>query len=292
MAFLNYHHLRYFWAIANEGNLTRAARRLNVSASSLSVQLKALEEQLGQPLFERSGRALHLTEAGRVALDHANAVFRAGDELLGTLKGLAPGTRKVIRIGAVATLSRNFQIGLLRPLVGRPDVELILRSGSFSDLLGQLAGHGLDLVLANQPAPIDLDADWQNTRLADQPVSLVGKPAPDAPAFRFPEDLEQTPLVLPGRSSTIRTAFDRLLDEAGIRPLILAEVDDMAMLRLLARETNALTLVPPVVVVDELSAGILVERHRLPTIREAFYAITRRRRFPNPLLRELAGIVE
>jgi LysR family transcriptional activator of nhaA len=288
MAFLNYHHLRYFWAIATEGSLTRAAARLAVSPSALSVQLKALEDQLGQALFERRGRSLQLTEAGRIALGYAEAMFQSGEELVSTLKGLGGASRQVLRIGAVATLSRNFQLGLLRPLISRPDIELVVRSGSFSDLLGQLERHALDLLLANQPAMVDRDADWQNTLVADQPVSLVGRPDDGTGPISVPDDLARTPLVLPGRGSTIRTAFDSLLDEAGIRPTILAEVDDMAMLRLIARESHAVTLVPLVVVQEELGAGLLVERCRLTGIKESFYAITRRRRFPNPLLRELA----
>ncbi|HYF53684.1 MAG TPA: LysR family transcriptional regulator [Salinarimonas sp.] len=288
MAFLNYHHLRYFWAVATEGSLTRAARRLNVSPSALSVQIKALEEGLGHPLFERTGRGLQLTEAGRIALGHAESMFRSGEELVSTLKGLGKPSRQVLRIGAVATLSRNFQLGLLRPLVSRPDIELVVRSGAFDDLLAQLEAHALDLVLANQPATVDRNAEWQNTLVADQPVSLVGRPDDGTGPLAFPDDLARVPVVLPGRGSTIRTAFDALLDEAGIRPAVLAEVDDMAMLRLIARESHAVTLVPPVVVIEELTRGLLVERCSLPRIREAFYAITRRRRFPNPLLRELA----
>jgi LysR family transcriptional activator of nhaA len=288
MASLNYHHLRYFWAIASEGSLTRAAARLNVSPSALSVQLKALEERLGHPLFEREGRGLHLTEAGRIALDHANAVFRSGDDLLNTLRGLRTTGRSILRIGAVATLSRNFQLGFLKPLVTRPDVELIVRSGAFPDLMAQLAGHALDLVLANQPAPDDGEGDWRSDLVAEQPVSLVGQPEHGQPPLAFPADLAHVPVVLPGRGSGLRTAFDALLDAAGIIPVILAEVDDMAMLRLFARETRGVTLVPPVVVMDELAAGVLVERARLPRLRESFYAITRRRRFPNPLLRELS----
>ncbi|KAA2244067.1 LysR family transcriptional regulator [Salinarimonas soli] len=289
MAFLNYHHLRYFWMIASEGSLTRAAQRLNVSASSLSVQLKALEDQLGQQLFERRGRALQLTEAGRIALGYAETMFRSGEELVSILKGLGRENRQVLRIGAVATLSRNFQLGILRPLISRPDVELVVRSGAFGDLLAQLEAHALDLVLANQPATIDLDADWQNTLVADQPVSLVGRPDDGTAPLDFPRDLARIPIVLPGSGSTIRTAFDSLLDEAGIRPIVLAEVDDMAMLRLIARESHAVTLVPPVVVIEELTAGVLVERCSLPQIKESFYAISRRRRFPNPLLREIAA---
>lgn len=287
MAFLNYHHLRYFWAIANEGGLTRAARRLNVSPSSLSVQLKALEEQLGQALFERRGRALQLTEAGRIALGYANAVFKSGDELLSTLEGLGSTTRQTLRIGAVATLSRNFQMELLRPLIGRRDLELIVRSGAFVDLLARLEDHSLDLVLANQPAMLDQDADWQNTLVAEQPVSLIGAPGFTKKPLKFPKDLAKIPVAVPSRGSGVRTAFDTLLDAADIRPIVVAEVDDMAMLRLIAREGACVVLAPPVVVIGELESGALVEHCRLPQIKEAFYAITRRRQFPNPLLREL-----
>jgi len=287
MAYLNYHHLRYFWTIANEGGLTQAARRLNVSPSSLSVQLKALEEQLGHALFERRNRALQLTEAGRVALAYANTVFKSGDELLNTLKGLDDDARRSLRIGAVATLSRNFQIELLRPLIGRRDVELIIRSGALADLLVQLENHALDLVLANQSATADQDVDWQSTLIAEQPVSLIGHAKIVKRALRFPRDLAKIPVALPGRGNSVRMAFDSLLEAEGVQPIILAEIDDMTMLRLMARESDCLALVPPVVVIDELTAGLLVEHHRFLEIKESFYAVTRRRRFPNPLLREL-----
>ena len=140
MAFLNLHHLRYFRAIAHEGGLTRAARRLNVSQSALSTQLRQLEDQLGHPLFDRVGKRLELTEAGRIALDYAETIFRAGDELLGTLQGHGPAQR-VLRVGSIATLSRNFQLELLRPLMGRIDTELVIRSGSMAELLAGLAAR-------------------------------------------------------------------------------------------------------------------------------------------------------
>jgi len=287
MPFLNYHHLRYFWTIANEGGLTPAARRLNVSPSSLSVQLKALEAQLGHALFERRNRALQLTEAGRVALDYANTVFKSGHELLTTLKGLGDDGNRILRIGAVATLSRNFQIELIRPLLDRRDVELIIRSGALADLLAQLEHHALDIVLSNQTAPGDLDADWQCSLIAEQPVSLIGRPRLVRKPLAIPRDLAKIPIALPGRGNSIRTAFDSFLREAGVQPIIVAEVDDMTMLRLIARESDCLALAPPVVVRDELEAHVLVEHYRCAEIRESFYAITRRRRFPNALLREL-----
>jgi len=286
MPHLNYHHLRYFWIIATEGSISRAARRLNVSPSSLSVQLKALEEQLGQSLFERKGKALFLTEAGRIALDYAKTVFMSGDELLEALTGLSPG-RQILRIGAVATLSRNFQIGLLRPLIGREGTELIVRSGGLADLLAQLDAHKLDVVLSNHPAHADAGSELQSTLLAEQPVSIVGRRPAKRASFRFPEHLAGQPIVLPARGSAIRSAFDALLGRGGIEPRIIAEIDDMAMLRLTARESGCLALVPPVVVVDELKAGILVEHCRIAELREQFFAITRRRRLQNPLVAEL-----
>jgi LysR family transcriptional activator of nhaA len=284
MSALNYRHLRYFRAIAREGSLTAAAQRLNVAPSALSIQLRALEDALGHALFERSGRSLKLTEAGRIALDYAETIFRTGDELLARLKGQA-ATRQVLRIGAVATLSRNFQLGLLRPLIGRTDVDLVVRSGSLGELLAQLAAHQLDLVLSNAPVPRDAETPWQSLLLDQQPVSLVGR-APRR-RFRFPADLDGAPLVLPSPASSLRTAFDLLLQQAGVRPRILAEIDDMAMLRLFARESPALALVPPVVVRDELASGRLCELCVVPGLTETFYGITLSRRFPNPLLSDL-----
>ena len=287
MSFLNYHHLRYFRAIANEGSLTRAAERLNLSQSALSTQLRSLEESLGQPLFLRQNKTLVLTEAGRIALDYAQSIFRSGEELVDVLQNQASGRRQIIRIGAVATLSRNFQLSLLRPLLGRDDVELISRSGNLRDLIAQLRAHTLDAVLSNLPVRRDAETNWHSHLLDEQPVSLVGQRTRSRKKFRFPEDLRTTPLILPSLDSNIRVAFDLVLEQFGIRPIIAAEVDDMAMLRLLAREGAGLALVPPVVVRGELDSGLLVERHQVAGIRESFFAITPSRRFPNPVLRDL-----
>ncbi len=284
---LNFNHLRYFWAVAHEGSLTRAAQRLNLSQSALSVQIRKLEHQMGHALFERIGKRLVLTEAGHIALDYADSVFRAGDELMSTLEGRPLAKRQVLRVGALTTLSRNFQLEFLRPLVGNSDGELIVRSGTTRDLLSQLEAHAVDVVLSNSAAQRDAGVTFRNHLLNQQPVSLVGRPRRRKSRFRFPEDLRTEPILLPSLDSDIRTGFDRLLDLAGIRPIILAEVDDMAMLRLLAREREGVTLVPPIVVRDELDSGILVEHCRIPQLTESFYAITQKRRFPNQLLGDL-----
>jgi LysR family transcriptional regulator, transcriptional activator of nhaA len=174
--------------------------------------------------------------------------------------------------------------------MGNADVELVLRSGSLRELLAQMGNHLLDVVLSNLPVLRDANTGWTSHLIDQQNVSLVGKPPRGAGSrkpFVFPDSLATTPVVLPTLQSDMRVAFDALLDQAGIRPLILAEVDDMAMLRLMARESPGVTLVPPVVVQDELRSGVLVERCQVPQIRESFYAITPSRRFPNPLVRQL-----
>ena len=287
MPSLNYNHLRYFRAVAHEGSLTRAAERLHLSQSALSVQLQRLEAQLGHPLFDRIGKRLVLNEAGRVALDYADTVFAAGDALLATLAGRPTLNQQVLRVGALPTLSRNFQLAFVRPLVGRADVELVLRSGTMRELLALLEAHEIDVVLAGSPARSEARNAFISHLIASQAVSLVGPPGQQCHDFRFPDALRDQPLVLPSRDSDVRLAFDRLLAGTGVRPIILAEVDDMAMLRLLARESEALTLVAPIVVRDELLAGTLVEVHSLPTITDDYYAIVQDRRFPNPLLADL-----
>ncbi len=286
MADLNYHHLHLFRAVAHDGNLTRTAEKLHLSQSAISVQIRKLEDRLGLPLFERRGRQMHLTEAGRIALDHADAIFAVGDELLGTLRDVGRGLQ-VLRVGALATLSRNFQLGFLRPVLGQPGTEVILRSGSLSELLTLLETLNLDVVLTNQPPQRDATTPLVSHRLAEQPVSLVGTPARLKATTSLAQRLATLPIILPSTNSSIRIGFDALVAQLGIRPSIVAEIDDMAMMRLLAREDVGLAVLPLIAIKDELQQGILIEADRLPGISETFYAVTLDRRFPNPMLQRM-----
>ncbi|MGC4408392.1 LysR family transcriptional regulator [Rhizobium rosettiformans] len=283
---LNYHHLRYFRAVAHDGNLTRTAERLNLSQSALSIQIKQLEERLGHSLFERRGRQLYLTEAGRIALDHADTIFSAGEELVETLKETGR-TRRAIRIGALATLSRNFQMEFLRPILGRSDVDMILRSGSTSELLGALEALNLDIVLLNQAPMADSVTPFIAQHVYQQRVSLIGRPSYGKPGAKLADLLAEHPVILPTLESGVRSQFEALVARLGITPQIAAEVDDMAMMRLLAREGAGLAVLPPIVVKGELEAGALVEFDALPGMIESFFAVTVKRRFPNPLIRPL-----
>lgn len=286
MSEFNYHHLRYFWAVAHDGNLTRTAERLNLSQSAVSVQIKQLEAQLGHPLFERRGRQLILTEAGRIALDHADAIFAAGRELVGTLQEKGR-TRQAIRIGALATLSRNFHMEFLRPVLDRPDVEIILRSGTSADLLQSLENLNLDVVLINRAPSRDAVTPFVSHRISEQPVSLIGTPERLKERLSAAERVATQPVILPTPDTNIRVGFDAWTERLGIRPQIAAEVDDMAMMRLLTRAGAGLGVLSPIVVQDELNTGRLIEAERLPNITETFYAVTLSRRFPNPILADL-----
>lgn len=286
MSEMNYHHLRYFRAVAHDGNLTRTAERLNLSQSALSIQIRQLEERLGHKLFERRGRQLILTEAGRIALDHADRIFSAGDELLETLKRTGV-SRKPIRIGALSTLSRNFQMEFLRPVLSRPDVEVILRSGRMAELLAGLETLNLDIVLLNQPPASDHVTPFVSHLIATQGVSLVGCPGPAAAEKDMAARLSSYPLILPTMESGVRQQFDSLMVRLNIKPQIAAEVEDMAMMRLLAREGAGLAVLPPIVVKGELQSGALLELDRMTGVAETFHAVTMRRRFPNPLAEDL-----
>lgn len=284
---LNFHHLRYFWMVARSGSLTQAAQDLRVSQSSVSAQIRMLEGSLGHPLFERHHRRLTLTPFGAQVLHYARAIFELGEELLNAVDGERRSQRQRLRIGAVATLSRNFQDELIRPLIGRKELHLLLESGSLEELLERVRTFELDLVLSNRSVASRPGAEWRCLRLSQQPISLVGPPLPKRRTFRFPEDARDLPLLLPGRSSDIRIQVDALWESLGLQARVVAEVDDMAMLRLLARDGAGVAAVPAVVVKDELKERKLVRYCDLPEIFESFYAITMRRRRRDPLLDEV-----
>lgn len=230
------------------------------------------------------------TEAGRIALDHADAIFGTGDELIGTLRETG-NTRQAVRIGALATLSRNFQISFLRPVLGRSDVEVVVRSGSPSELLIGLQSLKLDMVLTDETPSNDALTPFITHKLAEQPVSLVGAPSLLG-SIRSVEALLAThPVILPTLGRSIRADVAALADRLGTRLQIAAEVDDIAMMRLFAREGFALAVLPPIAVRDELAAGALIEADTLPGVTETFFAVTVERRFPNPMVRFLLDSV-
>ena len=287
MRSLNFHHLFYFWTVAKEGHLTRAAQNLHVSQSALSSQIRQLEDQLGHTLFNRDGRSLRLTDVGHLVLEYAESIFNLSSEMLATVEGGELQRFQRLRIGAVATLSRNFQENFLKPVIGSEETRLILQSASLEELLERLKVHKLDLVLSNRAVATDAVTPLRCQLVAQQSVCLLGPAGPMADRFRFPDDLANVKLLLPGPSSDIRSQFDLLCEKLGVEIVPYAEVDDMATLRLLARDSGGVAVVPEVVVQDELESGRLQKYAVLEDVVEKFYAITAKRHVESPALKLL-----
>lgn len=283
MSRLNYHHLYYFWQVAKQGNLTQTAQKLHVSQSALSSQIKQLEQSLNVELFTRKGRALTLTESGYHALSYADEIFKNGEELESLLtsgKGLPGAT---IRIGILSTISRNFIEQFIQPLINQNDCRYTLQSMSQTGLLNALGELQLDMALTNIPVRGSNKQNWQSRVLARQSIAIIGPPGLDL-SEELGESYRNKRWVLPYGENPLRAAFDAFSAQYELQPEIIAESDDMAMLRLLTRDTGALAVMPEVVVKDELDHGILKSYLLLPGVYENFYAVTVKRRVVHPKL--------
>ncbi|SBS35577.1 Transcriptional activator protein NhaR [Marinomonas spartinae] len=279
MARLNYHHLYYFWQVARSPSLTEAADILHISQSALSAQIKQLEHSLNVTLFVRQGRKLILTDVGRRVLAYAQDIFNTGEELENFLqKGRATQVQH-ITLGIQSNLSRNFIESFIEPLLESEHVSFSLSSRGMTDLLNGLVNHELDLALTNRAILSESqETTWQNQLVARQAVAIIG-PYGDKPNTAFPEGYRDKKWVVPGKNTDIRSSFESFCAAHQYQPEIKAEVDDMAMLRLLARDSGYLSVLPPVVVKDEIQAKLLQDYESIPQAFENFYAITVPRKF-------------
>ncbi len=286
MSKLNYHHLNYFWQVAKQGNLTKTAERLHVSQSALSSQITQLEHNMGVALFSRQGRKLVLTDIGHTTFSYADDIFRKGSELEALLLQGVKAKNQSIKIGMLATMSRNFIEGFIEPLINKPSTKYSLYAREQARLLNELANHQIDIALTNiEVSGVDSQL-WQCQLLARQPIAVIGRPSLGL-GETFPSDYANQRWILPVEDSPIRSAFDGFCAIHQFKPNIVAEADDMAMLRLLTRATDAIAVMPEVVVRDELKSGKLTSYMRLPNVYEYFYAVTVQRHFPNEVISEL-----
>lgn len=257
---------------------------MNVAQSALSIQIKQLEDRLGFKLFDRVGRSLELTEAGRIALDHADRIFTAGDELLATLQQSGTATQ-TLRVGALSTLSRNFQMQFLQPLLDQGKYPLSLKSSDAETLLRDLEKLALDVVLTTDVPKTGSAVRYAAKRIAEQPVHLHA--IPQRLAYdKLAELLDNEPLIMP-TEPVIRAECESLFALLDVRPNIIALVDDMAMIRLLARAGVGVAVTPSIVVADEIASGLLQVADFDLNIHEPFYAVTLPREFPHPALKDL-----
>ena len=271
---MNYHHLYYFWRVASVGNLTQVARELHISQSALSTQIKMLEQRYQVELFQRVGRNLRLTDAGRQVLSYAQPIFSTGIELEQLLqRGIAPA-KHIVSIGVLTHLSRNFVEGFVAPLLQQHHLQLKLSIRGMTNLLNGLVNHEFDFILTNRKIETDqAQHQWQQHLLKRQSVSIIG-PTTEQITSPFPTGYQGKQWVLPAQNTEIRARFDAICATYQYKAEVLAEADDMAMLRLLTRDSGALSVLPAVVVKDEIALGLLAEYQSLPDVEEHFYAIS------------------
>ncbi|MCE9631416.1 MAG: LysR family transcriptional regulator [Planctomycetia bacterium] len=290
MDWLNYHHLLYFWTVAKESSVSKAADMLHVAQPTVSAQIRALERSLGQKLFERQGRRLRLSVEGESVFRYADDIFALGRELLQTVKGEPQAAPKRFRIGISDALPKLTTYRLLEPaLVMQPSFRLHVRIDKTERLLGELAVHAVDLVIADAPMMPSLRVRAFNHLLGETSVSVFGDAALAKRVRRgFPGSLHGAPMLLQTTNTAMRQSLDQWFDAHGIQPSVVGEVEDMAMLQTLGEHGLGLFAAPTVVRKEICRRYHVVCVGELERVREKFYAISVERRLTHPAVRLIA----
>lgn len=290
---LNYRHLLYFWAVAREGGVTRAAERLGLSVQTISTQLGQLERQLGQALFAPQGRSLALTEAGRTALIHADQIFQAGEKLR---QALAEGvqTRPRFAVGVTDAVPKLITFRLLEGVL-RPPLALRVEciEGEFEHLLGELALNRLDLVIADRSAPQRANLKFHSHLLGNADIALFGS-AELHKRFQkgFPRGLDAAPILLPARRDPLRAAIDAWFETHEMRPDVVGEISDSALMKTLGRAGLGLFPAPAAMRAEILAQFGAKPLGNLQGIRESWYAISTQRRIQHPAVTSIQAVGE
>jgi LysR family transcriptional activator of nhaA len=284
MEWLNYHHLLYFWIVAREGSLVRAGAELHLSPSAISGQIRMLENSLGEKLFVKSGRRLMLSETGRTVYRYADEIFKLGRELQDTLKDRPVGRPLRVTVGVADVVPKLIARELLEPALRLPvPVRLVCREDKPDRLLADLALHELDVILLDAPASSHIKVKAFNHLLGECDVVFLAKKELTAEYINgFPAALHGAPVLLPSENTALRRALDHWFEENGIRPQIMGEFDDNALLNVFGQRGTGLFPAPSLVV-DEVKRQFHVEAvGRLPDVRQRFYAVTVERRLVHP----------
>ncbi|MCW5889125.1 MAG: LysR family transcriptional regulator [bacterium] len=284
MEWLNYHHLLYFWLAAREGGVTRASEELRLSQSTVSAQIRLLESALGDRLFVRRGRRLELTELGRLVYRYAEEIFGLGRELLDAVKGRPTGRPTPFVVGVADVVPKLMAHRLLAPaLQVEPPVHLVCREGKPSELLAALALHRLDLVLADAPVGPGIEVKAYDHLLGESPIEVWAAPALAASLRRrFPRSLDGAPMLLPTVGTQLRRSLDQWFDEVGVRPVVAAEIEDSALLKVFGAEGRGAFPVCAAIG-REVRRQFRVARVGVAgTVRERYYAISIERRLTHP----------
>ena len=284
MEWLNYHHLLYFWTVAREGGVSKAAEKLRLSQPTISAQVRMLEDALGERLFKRQGRALLLTDTGRVVYRYADEIFGLGRELMETLRGRPPGRPQQLVIGVANAVPKLIVYRLLRPATQGPEpTHVVCQEDNVEQLVLQLSTHALDVVVADMPAPPHLRVKVFDHLLGESGVAFFA-PAPLAARMkrRFPASLQGAPVLLPTVNTALRRALDDWFEREGLHPLVVGEFEDSALMNVFGQSAG-LAFPAPEAIADEVCHfyGVRVIG-RIQAVRERYYAISAERRLKHP----------
>lgn len=281
---LNYHHLRYFWTAAKEGSLARAAAKMHVSQPSISEQIRELEGALGEKLFRREGRSNVLTDTGQVVFGYAEQIFALGREMTNAVKQ-GPAAKTVrLYVGVTDSLPKLVTNEILRPVFLMPQtIHVICREGKMDDLLAQLAAHRLDIVLSDEPASSSTNFKTFNHLLGETGTVICAEKKLAAKLKRgFPKSLNGAPALLPAENSTLRRMIDTWFREQHIEPRVVAEFEDLALLKIMAAEGRGFIAMPAVAFSDAVSQFGYQAIGKADKCRIQFHAITAERRIEHP----------
>jgi LysR family transcriptional activator of nhaA len=286
MNWLNYHHLLYFWTVAREGGLGPASQSLRLARPTLSAQIRALEQQLGEPLFVREGRKLVLTETGQVVFRYAEEIFSLGRELLAAVRG---GVARSLTVGVVDAVPKMIVRRLLGPLWTMTDpVRVVCFEDAPERLVARLAAHEVDVVVSDAPLPPGSVVRAYSHLLGECGVTFFASPSHARLKARFPHSLSGAPLLLPTHGAALRRALDQWFEQSGLAPRIVAEFEDSALLKACGQEGVGVFPGPSAVeqeIVHQYGVRVV---GRVPELRERFYLLSAERRLKHPAVLALS----
>lgn len=286
MTALNFKHLRYFWMVAKTGSIARAAEQLHLTPQSISGQLSEFEKTLGVELFRRAGRNLEPTDAGRSILSYAEEIFTIGDELLDVLRDQTAKKTLPFRVGIADSVSKLVAYRLVEPALRLDEpVRLICREGRLAPLLAGLSIHRLDMIIADRPMPTNLNVRGYSHLLGESGLTVFGtRQLAKELSGSFPAVLDNAPFLLPGEDVAIRPKLIQWLEANELRPHIVGEFDDSALMKSFGQGGAGLFVAPTAIGDHVREQYKVMEIGRIDSVVEHLYAITTERRLTHPAI--------
>jgi LysR family transcriptional activator of nhaA len=281
---LNYKHLHYFWVVAKTGGVARAGERLHVTPQSISTQMSQLETSIGGPLWRRASRRLELTDTGHLVLDYADRLFTVGEALKDALRERPTATRPILRAGVTGSVVKVMAYRLLAPALAiTPSPRLLCREGRLAELLPLLAMHELDLVISDRPMHASMNVRGFNHLLVECGVTLLAAP-PLAQRLRgrFPHGLDGAPMLLPGGDSALRPQLTAWFDAVGVRPDVVGDFDDTAVMKAFGQAGAGIFAMPSMVAKETAKQFGVLPIGVIDKVLHRVYAVTGQRRLSNP----------